>query len=130
MKTRLIKRLRKQVKDNYRLIPTTGRYGWVIERKYDLCDDLYEPYGYFDIDKLDVAIKVLEECRDLDYRVLAEHLIANRKYERERKRQSKKSEDFVITSKYGEDIITRGDGKDIITKTHIKEYDKYLTSLN
>lgn len=83
MKTKLLKKLRKQAHDTYRIAPTWRDNEWVI--KYTVTENgrlLYwkKTNEYFtDLNK---AIKRLEEKREFEFKCLANTLIRDRIYKK------------------------------------------------
>ena len=83
MKTKLLKKLRKQAHDTYRIAPTWRDNEWVIERTVTE-NDVFLYWKRIDeyFNDLNKAIKRLEEKREFEFECLANDLIRNRKYQR------------------------------------------------
>lgn len=79
MKTRLLKRLRKQANDAYKIVPDTLTEGWYIQY-YDHLYNRWKNYHYyFDLDS---GIKGLECLRQRTFISLVNELKGKRDYKR------------------------------------------------
>lgn len=82
MKTKLLKRLRKQAHDSYRIMPTRDGREWTIEHAIERGSHIYWQRTDEYFADLNQAIGYLEKKRAFEFECLANGLIRDRIYQK------------------------------------------------